>query len=190
MDKTTAARPRIIQVVGYKNTGKTTMTAALITGLSAKGFNVAAIKHDGHDHFEMDHEGTDSYQFGRAGAAAVAVMSQKRTAIIKQQSTGLEDMLSQFTDYDWIVIEGFKDAPYPKLVMVREAGDLPLAGQLQHVAGIVFWLPELLEQTKEKLGEDGGIRGEQENNIRETAAVAKFLSSEHEAIIETVLELG
>ncbi|MGQ8873151.1 molybdopterin-guanine dinucleotide biosynthesis protein B [Paenibacillus sp. TSA_86.1] len=150
MNKTSAAGPKIIQVVGYKNTGKTTMTATFIAGLTAKGLKVAAIKHDGHDHFEMDQKGTDSYQFGKAGAEAVVVISQKRTAIIKQHHTRLDEMLSQFPDYDWIVIEGFKDAPYPKLVMVREADDLTLVRKLEHVVGIVFWLPELMKEALEK----------------------------------------
>ena len=87
------------------------MAAALIAGLAAKGLKVAAIKHDGHDHFEMDQEGTDSYQFGKAGRCCGDV--SERTAIMKQHSTRLDDMLSEFSDYDWIVIEGFKSAPYP-----------------------------------------------------------------------------
>lgn len=43
-------KPHIIQIVGYKNTGKTTLTAALIGHFSSMGLKVAAIKHDGHDH--------------------------------------------------------------------------------------------------------------------------------------------
>ena len=60
-------KPHIIQIVGYKNTGKTTLTAALIGHFTSMGLKVAAIKHDGHDHFEMDQEGTDSYRFGELG---------------------------------------------------------------------------------------------------------------------------
>lgn len=185
MDKKTASEPKIIQVVGYKNTGKTTMTAALIAGLASKGLKIAAIKHDGHDHFEMDQQGTDSYQFGKAGAAAVAVMSQKRTAIIKQHNTRLDDMLSQFSDYDWIVIEGFKDAPYPKLVMVREADDLTLVRKLQQVVGIVFWTPELMKGAEtEKLN----VQMVKEQDISKRA-IASFLFHEREVIVEVLLQL-
>ncbi|KAA8785930.1 molybdopterin-guanine dinucleotide biosynthesis protein B [Paenibacillus amylolyticus] len=185
MDKKTDSEPKIIQVVGYKNTGKTTMTAALIAGLASKGLKVAAIKHDGHDHFEMDQEGTDSYQFGKAGAAAVAVMSQKRTAIIKQHNTRLNDMLNQFSDYDWIVIEGFKDAPYPKLVMVREADDLTLVGKLKQVVGIVFWTPELMKAAgTEKLS----AQIDKKQGISK-GAMASFLFHEREAVLEALLQL-
>ncbi|WP_339309706.1 molybdopterin-guanine dinucleotide biosynthesis protein B [Paenibacillus sp. FSL k6-2145] len=134
-------KPHIIQIVGYKNTGKTTLTAALIRHFSSMGLKVAAIKHDGHDHFEMDQEGTDSYQFGESGASAVVVMSEKRTAIMERQATKLEDMLSHLSGYDWIVIEGFKDASYPKFVMVREEEDLTLVDQLKGVVGMISWLP-------------------------------------------------
>ncbi|MBY0117173.1 molybdopterin-guanine dinucleotide biosynthesis protein B [Paenibacillus sp. FSL H8-0317] len=137
-------KPHIIQIVGYKNTGKTTLTAALIGHFSSFGLKVAAIKHDGHDHFEMDQEGTDSYRFGEAGASAVVVMSEKRTAIMERQSTKLEDMLSHLSDYDWIVVEGFKDASYPKFVMVREEKDLTLVDQLEGVVGMISWLPSEL----------------------------------------------
>ncbi|RPK31637.1 hypothetical protein EDO6_02264 [Paenibacillus xylanexedens] len=134
-------KPHIIQIVGYKNTGKTTLTAALIGHFSSMGLKVAAIKHDGHDHFEMDQEGTDSYQFGESGASAVVVISEKRTAIMERQTTKLEDMLSYLSGYDWIVIEGFKDASYPKFVMVREEKDLTLVDQLEGVLGMISWLP-------------------------------------------------
>ncbi|MEK3823784.1 molybdopterin-guanine dinucleotide biosynthesis protein B [Paenibacillus sp. FSL K6-1558] len=185
MDKRIASEPKIIQVVGYKNTGKTTMTATLISGLASKGLKVAAFKHDGHDHFEMDQEGTDSYQFGRAGAAAVVVMSQKRTAVIKQHNTRLDDMLSQFSDYDWIVIEGFKDAPYPKLVMVREANDLTLIRKLQQVVGIVFWTPELMREAEaEKLS----AQMDKKQDISK-GAMAGFLFHEREVIVEALLQL-
>ncbi|WP_339307826.1 molybdopterin-guanine dinucleotide biosynthesis protein B [Paenibacillus sp. FSL R5-0519] len=133
-------KPHIIQIVGYKNTGKTTLAAALIGHFSSMGLKVAAIKHDGHDHFEMDQQGTDSYQFGEAGAAAVVVMSEKRTAIMERKATRLKDMLSHLSGYDWIVIEGFKDTSYPKFVMVREEKDLTLVDQLEGVVGIISWL--------------------------------------------------
>lgn len=133
-------KPHIIQIVGYKNTGKTTLTATLIRHFSSMGLKVAAIKHDGHDHFEMDQEGTDSYRFGESGATAVVVISEKRTAIMERKATRLEEMLSHLSGYDWIVIEGFKDAPYPKFVMVREENDLTLVDQLEGVVGIISWL--------------------------------------------------
>lgn len=134
--------PHIVQIVGYKNTGKSTLTAELTSYLSSKGLRVAVIKHDGHDHFQMDHEGTDSYRFNQAGASAVIVMSEKRTAIIEQQPTSLETMLTRLSDYDWILIEGYKAAPYPKLVMIREEQHVAMLQKLKGVLAVVSWFPK------------------------------------------------
>ena len=38
----------IIQIVGYKNSGKTTLMAHAVSFLKEKGFTVATIKHHGH----------------------------------------------------------------------------------------------------------------------------------------------
>ncbi|WP_408892213.1 molybdopterin-guanine dinucleotide biosynthesis protein B [Paenibacillus taichungensis] len=140
MSEISSSSPYIMQIVGYKNTGKSTLIAALTRYLTSAGRRVAVIKHDGHDHFEMDHEGTDSYGFAQAGADAVVVMSEKRTALIERQATSLEDMIKYLSAYDWILIEGYKQAPYPKLVMVREEKDFSLIETLQDVIGIVSWL--------------------------------------------------
>ncbi|MGE6575604.1 molybdopterin-guanine dinucleotide biosynthesis protein B [Paenibacillus xylanexedens] len=163
-------KPHIIQIVGYKNTGKTTLTAALIGHFSSMGLKVAAIKHDGHDHFEMDQEGTDSYRFGEAGASAVVVMSEQRTAIMERQATKLEDMLSHLSGYDWIVVEGFKDASYPKFVMVREEKDLTLVDQLKGVVGMISWLS--LDQVMEPNFVNRDITW---YSIHETEEIAKAL---------------
>lgn len=53
-------------VSGSKNTGKTTLTEALVRELSKRGVKVAVIKHDGHD-FTPDVPGTDSHRMKAAG---------------------------------------------------------------------------------------------------------------------------
>lgn len=40
--------PKILQVVGYQNSGKTTFVTQLVQALTEKDFNVATIKHHGH----------------------------------------------------------------------------------------------------------------------------------------------
>ncbi|CAH1190949.1 MULTISPECIES: molybdopterin-guanine dinucleotide biosynthesis protein B [unclassified Paenibacillus] len=145
--------PKVVQVVGYKNTGKSTLTAALTREFSNRGLRVAVIKHDGHDHFQMDREGTDSHRFAEAGAGAVAVMSDTRTAILEKRAARLEDMLHYFKDYDWVLIEGHKQAPYPKLVMARSGEDLLLVQQLERVIGVVSWFPK--EEVQNEADFDG-----------------------------------
>ncbi|WP_413372102.1 molybdopterin-guanine dinucleotide biosynthesis protein B [Paenibacillus taichungensis] len=171
MSEISSTSPHIMQIVGYKNTGKSTLIAALTRYLTSAGRRVAVIKHDGHDHFEMDHEGTDSYSFAQAGADAVVVMSDKRTALIERQATPLEDMINYLSAYDWILIEGYKQAPYPKLVMVREVKDLSLIETLQDVVGIVSWLTD---ERRECVEARGSLVW---HSIHETEDIARWLVS-------------
>lgn len=134
-------KPFVCQIVGYKNSGKTTLVCALVERLKAEGCRVAVIKHDAHD-FEMDHPGTDSYRHRAAGAAAIALVSPRKTAVIREEETSLDKLIEDFCGYDVILVEGFKKERYPKLVMVRRAEDTELVRGLENVAGIVSWLPE------------------------------------------------
>lgn len=112
----------IIQIVGYKNSGKTTLIARLVAMLHALNLRVAVIKHDVHG-FEVDREGTDTYRHRQAGASAVAIVSPWRTAIVEERETPLADLIGHFQAYDLIIVEGFKREPYPKIVLIRSAED-------------------------------------------------------------------
>ncbi|QOS79611.1 molybdopterin-guanine dinucleotide biosynthesis protein B [Paenibacillus sp. JNUCC31] len=171
MNMIRSTAPYIVQIVGYKNTGKSTLTAALTRFLTSIGRKVAVIKHDGHDHFEMDHAGTDSYGFTQAGAAAVVIMSETRTAIMEQQPTRLDNMLSYLADYDWILIEGYKQATFPKLLLVREEKDTSLIETLHGVIGIISWLP--FENDKLVQAEGNPVW----HSVDETEQIAKWLIS-------------
>ncbi|SFS58044.1 molybdopterin-guanine dinucleotide biosynthesis protein B [Paenibacillus sp. 453mf] len=127
---------RIWQVIGYKNAGKTTLITRLVRELRERGYTTAVIKHDGHDHFDMDHPNTDSGKYSQAGAEAVAVISNSRHAVIEKRSTSLEEIIERFSAYDYILVEGFKRAPYPKLLMVKEQEDLALL-QLERIRAVI-----------------------------------------------------
>ncbi len=57
----------VIGIVGWKNSGKTTLAAALIRELSGRGLTVSSIKH-AHHMVDVDQPGTDSYKHREAGA--------------------------------------------------------------------------------------------------------------------------
>lgn len=65
--------PNVLQIVGYKNTDKTTLIERLTERLTALGYRVGTIKHDAH-RFEVDHAGTDSWRHRQAGAASEIVL--------------------------------------------------------------------------------------------------------------------
>ena len=115
-DICTDKRPFLFAVSGYKNTGKTTLIERLIPILTARGYKVAVIKHDGHD-FECDVPGTDSWRHRAAGAFGTAVYSAGRIFLTREYEGADERLLcSAFPDADIILLEGLKDSDHPKYV--------------------------------------------------------------------------
>ncbi|WP_182914177.1 molybdopterin-guanine dinucleotide biosynthesis protein B [Paenibacillus sp. 1011MAR3C5] len=138
----------IIQFVGYKNTGKTTSVCRLTEKYKRKGQRVGTIKHDAHD-FQIDTPGTDTWQHQAAGADVTAITSASRTAILKSSGTELDSLIAAMAqDVDIILIEGFKSAPYPKIVFAREASQLALLQAISQPIALVCW-PEALATAAE-----------------------------------------
>ncbi len=108
--------PFIFAVSGYKNSGKTTLITKLIPILVSKGYQVAVIKHDGHD-FESDVPETDSYRHQKSGAYGTAIFSKNRIMITKKIKDIDETCLfAAFPEADIILIEGLKNSSYPKYI--------------------------------------------------------------------------
>ncbi|RED65583.1 molybdopterin-guanine dinucleotide biosynthesis protein B [Cohnella lupini] len=118
---------RVIQIVGYKNAGKTTLSCEIVRTLSAAGSRVGTLKHDSHD-FEPDIPGKDTWQHRLAGACVTAITSPSRTAWVEEQSSTIEQLVCQMEakSLDYLVIEGFKTASYPKVVLLRSEEDSAL----------------------------------------------------------------
>ena len=125
----------VLQIVGYKNSGKTTLLCGLVRRFRAEGFTVAAIKHDAHG-FDFDRPGTDTRKMADAGADFVAIASPHRTAWTRNRSLSLDELIGLAAGADLALVEGFKDAPHPKLVLLRDAEDLPLLDLANAAAAI------------------------------------------------------
>jgi molybdopterin-guanine dinucleotide biosynthesis protein B len=132
----------IFQVVGYKNTGKTTMVCRLTELYKNAGCTVGTIKRDAHN-FQLDTPGTDTWKHQAAGADFTAITSSQRTAIFKQQPEPLHQLISHMQQADVLIIEGFKTADYPKLVLIKTESDLELLAQCTNVMAIAAW-PDML----------------------------------------------
>jgi len=140
-------RPPLFGITGWKNSGKTTLAAALIRELTRRGYSVTALKH-AHKSFEIDHPGRDSFKLREAGAARVVVSSPNRWAIMRElrgePEAGFEELLAEAGLCDLVVIEGFKDQSFPKLEIRRDgaASREPLAPQISHVVAIASDRPQ------------------------------------------------
>jgi molybdopterin-guanine dinucleotide biosynthesis protein MobB len=113
---------KIIQIVGRSNSGKTTFIKCLVPELKKKG-KVAVIKHLGDHEFHLE-DGKDTTGFFDAGAEiAVGIDAHKSVVAIRNNS--LEDMLELLKnqDIDFVIIEGFKQKPFPKIVIGNLAID-------------------------------------------------------------------
>ena len=108
--------PVIFAVSGEKNSGKTTLIEAVLPILTARGYHVAVIKHDGHS-FEPDVPGTDTRRFFDAGAIGTAVFDGEKYMMVKRQTVNERDLFDAFPDADLILIEGLKDSGYAKLFL-------------------------------------------------------------------------
>lgn len=107
---------------GFSGSGKTTLAVKIISILSEKGYNVAALKHDGHS-FDMDKEGKDTDRLKKAGAKAVAITSNNKYALIADCNSrkSFHELIEILpADIDIIVGEGFKDEEIDKILVYRK----------------------------------------------------------------------
>jgi molybdopterin-guanine dinucleotide biosynthesis adapter protein len=114
----------ILGIVGWKNSGKTTLAERLVAEFTRRGLRVATIKH-AHHSFDIDTADTDSARHRRAGAAQVAIVSEKRWALMTELGGSavpkLAEIIAKLAPCDLILVEGYKSEPIAK-VEVRRAG--------------------------------------------------------------------
>ncbi len=110
-------------IVGWHNSGKTTLVVALVRELSARGYRVSTVKH-AHHKFDVDTPGKDSWQHRDAGAAEVMVGSENRWALMHElrgaPEPDLDALLSHMSPVDLILVEGFKSAEVDKIEVYRD----------------------------------------------------------------------
>jgi molybdopterin-guanine dinucleotide biosynthesis protein B len=134
-------------VVGWKNSGKTTLMANLVRELSRRGFAVSVIKH-AHERFDLDHPGRDSFKLREAGARQIALSSPRRFALMRELGNEPELPFEEIRAYldpsDLVLVEGFKREPFPKIEIRREgaASREPLCGNFPGVVSIASDRPE------------------------------------------------
>ena len=133
--------PPLFGVVGWKNSGKTTLMVGLVGELTRRGFAVSVIKH-AHAKFEIDHEGRDSCKMREAGARQVALSSPKRFALMRELGDAPElsfaDIVSYAGPCDLVLIEGYKREAFPKIEIRRDgaASREPLQGTFPQIVAI------------------------------------------------------
>ena len=133
----TAKKPLIFAISGEKNSGKTTLIEAVLPILTARGYSIAVVKHDGHS-FAPDVPGTDTRRFFDAGAMGTAVFDGEKFMLVKRQPVDETQLFEAFPEADLILIEGLKWSSYPKLFLK--------AGEWQDPQEVAAMLEKMLHE--------------------------------------------
>ena len=112
---------KVLGIIGWSGSGKTTFLVELLTQLRAEGMSVSTIKH-AHHGFDMDRPGKDSFRHREAGAHEVLVTSGSRWALLHETvgpEPGLDELLGRLDPVDLVLVEGYKSHAFPKLEVHR-----------------------------------------------------------------------
>ena len=119
---------RIYGVIGWKNSGKTSLMERLVADITGRGFSVSTVKHVHHT-VDLDHPGKDTYRHRAAGAREVVLASADRLAIMVEHrgpEPELPAVLARLAPVDLILVEGYKRDAHPKVEVWREETGHPL----------------------------------------------------------------
>ena len=133
-----SGKKKLFGIVGWKNTGKTTLVSKLVQDLTEQGISVSTVKHTHHE-FEIDHEGKDSFIHRQSGAQEVLLTSGDRWALIHERGKEIDFMslIEKLSPVDLILIEGEKQGDHPKISVHREEKEEePLIKEAKNVIAI------------------------------------------------------
>jgi molybdopterin-guanine dinucleotide biosynthesis protein MobB len=138
---------KVLGVVGWKNSGKTTLVEALLRELTGRGYRVSTIKH-AHHAFDIDKPGKDSFRHRDAGAHEVLIASGARWALLhelrNEKEPPLDELLAHIAPCDLVIVEGFKTHAHPKIEVMRDKRPEGLiADREPDVLAIATTAPEL-----------------------------------------------
>jgi molybdopterin-guanine dinucleotide biosynthesis protein B len=119
---------RVYGVIGWKNSGKTSLMERLVAEISGRGFTVSTVKHV-HHAVDLDHPGKDTFRHRQAGAREVVLASADRLAIMVEHrgpEPELPAVLARLAPVDLVLVEGYKRDAHPKIEVWRAETGHPL----------------------------------------------------------------
>ncbi len=112
-------------IIGWKNSGKTSLMERLVAEIARRGFSVSTVKHVHHD-VDLDQPSKDTWRHRAAGAKEVVLASAHRFALMAEHRGAepeLSVLLARLAPVDLVLVEGYKRDAHPKIEVFRkEAG--------------------------------------------------------------------
>ncbi len=121
---------------GYSGVGKTTILEHLIRLFKADQIRVGYYKHDAH-RFQIDKEGKDTYRGSQAGAGVVTINDPAHFAVVAENPFKKRTITHALEQCDCILIEGYKQSPFDKMVFLDENGKLPIPEDPKGIQAII-----------------------------------------------------
>ncbi len=128
---------KCFSVIGYHNSGKTSLLTRMIPLIIERGYSVSTIKHATHLDIDRIESLKDSEALFSAGSEKTVALGND-FAVIYSRSESIRSVLSQITS-DVVIVEGFKDKPFPNILRAKDAFD---AGRLLNELTIACVLDE------------------------------------------------
>lgn len=108
---------RAIGLIGYHNSGKTSVGIKIASELKARGYTVSAVKHI---HGALEYPDKDTARFAQHCSSVVGLMEHEVYTIEKRDTSLQNILLSLQTDFT--IIEGFKEAEtFPKIIFTQHS---------------------------------------------------------------------
>lgn len=130
----------ILQIIGYKNVGKTTLMTHAISFLKEQNFKVASIKHHGHqgEDIQLQHQPVDHMKHFQSGADQSIVQGHDyRQTVTRTTEQSLSNIIKESVtiDCDVVLVEGFKHENYDKIIVYDNEKQLH---ELNHLNNICY----------------------------------------------------
>ncbi len=164
---------RIISVVGYKKSGKTTLVEQLVKALKNYG-SVGTVKHL-HEH-TINKPDTDTWKHVSAGADIVVACTPSELVKFSRDNnliSALDELANAGVDF--AVVEGFKESKLPKIALgevetpnIVKRLDDPKSADIEELVNIIMEQPEYhtLESLNNKIRKS--------NDIEKAGAIGTF----------------
>ncbi|MBF0560783.1 MAG: molybdopterin-guanine dinucleotide biosynthesis protein B [Alphaproteobacteria bacterium] len=130
----------VLGLMGWSGSGKTTLICKLVPDLVGRGLEVSTVKHTHHD-VDVDKPGKDSFLHRHAGAREVMLAAPSRWSLVREfreeTPSDLKTLIARMAPVDLILVEGFRQDPYPKIEVFRPAMGRPRLGDgASHVVAV------------------------------------------------------